>query len=60
MKYNIKVTETITANIKVSAIDKEDALTYALDKYENYDAKQLKNCLASLHFEIMEEKENDN
>ena len=47
MKYNIKVTETITANIKVSAIDKEDALTYALQKYENYNAKQLKDCLAS-------------
>ena len=60
MKYNIEITETIKTNVKVTAIDKEDALTYALDKYENYDAKQLKNCLASLHFEIMEEKENDN
>ena len=60
MKYNIEITETIKTNVKVTAINKEDALTYALDKYENYDAKQLKNCLASLHFEIMEEKENDN
>ena len=60
MKYDIEITETIKTNVKVTAIDKEDALTYALDKYENYDAKQLKNCLASLHFEITEEKENDN
>ena len=60
MKYNIKVTETITANIKVSAIDKEDALTYALQKYENYNAKQLDDCLASLHFEITEETSDDN
>ena len=46
MKYNIKVTETISADIRVEAIDKEDALTYALQKYE---AKQLKDCFASLH-----------
>ena len=33
---------------------------YALQKYENYNAKQLKDCLASLHFEITEEKSDDN
>lgn len=60
MKYNIEITETIKTNVKVTAIDKEDALTYALNKYENYDAKQLKNCLASLHFEITEETSDDN
>ena len=60
MKYNIEITETIKANIKVTAIDKEDALTYALDKYENYGAKQLRDCFASLHFEITEEESDDN
>ena len=60
MKYNIEITETIKTNVKVTAIDKEDALSYALDKYENYDAKQLRDCFASLHFEITEEKDDDN
>lgn len=60
MKYNIEITETIKANVKVTAIDKEDALTYALDEYENYDAKRLKDCFASLHFEITEEQDDDN
>ena len=60
MKYNITVTETITADIKVEAVDKEDALTYALEKHANYDAKRLRDCFASLHFEITEDKEDDN
>ena len=60
MKYNITVTETFTAAIKVEAVDKEDALTYALEKYANYDAKRLKDCFASLHFEITEETSDDN
>ena len=60
MIYNVKVTETITADFKIVAVDKEDALTYALEKYANYDAKRLKDCFASLHFEITEETSDDN